>query len=297
MSPPKKHRSRFWFASSVFLAVCLCVLAVLMQHDHTLPYGHQKTHPSPLTKPTPPTPLHSSGALSQKPPSDTSRPTTPPVPSEPVLAPAKPPYKPDFQLPPATQGLAPVLTHIDTQQPVVFLGIDDGAFKDQSVVTLMQQHNIKASLFLSDMFIANNPQFFTQLVAEGSTVQNHTLHHDVRMAKQSYAYQHAEICGMADTIEQYYGKRPVFFRPPGGAYSDTTRRAAYDCGMKAVVTWIAKANGGSMQYQIGNTLRPGDIVLMHFRPEFKQDLEAFIRAQDAAGLHTELLDTAISPVQ
>jgi hypothetical protein len=64
--------------------------------------------------------------------------------------------------------------------------------------------------------------------------------------------------------------------------------------MKAVVTWIAKANGGSMQYQIGNGLRPGDIVLMHFRPEFKQDLQAFINAQDAAGLHTELLEDLVA---
>jgi len=70
------------------------------------------------------------------------------------------------------------------------------------------------------------------------------------------------------------------------------RQAAYDCGMKAVVTWIAKANGGSMQYQIGDKLRAGDIVLMHFRPEFKSDLQAFVDAEKAAGLHTELLEDA-----
>ena len=60
--------------------------------------------------------------------------------------------------------------------------------------------------------------------------------------------------------------------------------------MKAVVLWIAKANGGSMQYQVGNRLRPGDIVLMHFRPEFAQDMQAFVDAEKAAGLHTVLLE-------
>jgi hypothetical protein len=45
-----------------------------------------------------------------------------------------------------------------------------------------------------------------------------------------------------------------------------------------------------MQYQIGNGLRPGDIVLMHFRPEFRSDMQAFVDAENAAGLHTELLE-------
>lgn len=79
-------------------------------------------------------------------------------------------------------------------------------------------------------------------------------------------------------------------RPPGGNYNKDTPRAAAACGMKAVVQWIAKANGGSMQYQIGHGLRAGDIVLMHFRPEFKSDMQAFLDAEKAAGLHTELLE-------
>lgn len=200
----------------------------------------------------------------------------------------------DYTLPPAKDGLAPVVTHLDTKQPVVFLGIDDGAYKDPSVVQIMKDNHIKASLFLAKVFISNNPDFFKQLVDEGSVIEDHTLDHDTQMIKkETYAQQKAEICGMADYEQQHYGKRPLLFRPPGGAYSDTMRKAAYDCGMKAVVTWIAKANGGAMQYQIGHTLRAGDIVLMHFRPEFKQDMAAFVAAENAAGLHTELLEDAI----
>lgn len=208
-------------------------------------------------------------------------------------APDPAPFVADYTLPPAQNGLAPVITTLPTKQKIVFLGIDDGAFKDPSVVSLMQQNHIKASLFLSQLFIANNPDFFKQLVAQGSVVEDHTLHHHTNMTKtQSYDEQKSEICGMADYDAKEYGHRPTLFRPPGGAYSDTMRKAAYDCGMKAVVTWIAKANGGAMQYQVGKTLRPGDIVLMHFRPEFKNDLQAFIDAETAAGLHTELLESA-----
>ena len=201
---------------------------------------------------------------------------------------------PDYSLPSINDGLDQVVYKLATNQNVVFLGIDDGAFKDQSVIDLMKQNHIKASLFLSKAFIAGNPDFFKQLVDLGSFVENHTLSHDVNMVKdQDYMQQKAEICGMSDYIEANYRRRPIFFRPPGGAYSATMLKAAADCGMKAVVTWIAKANGGAMQYQVGNKLRAGDVVLMHFRPEFKQDLQAFIDACNAAGLHTALLEDAI----
>lgn len=209
----------------------------------------------------------------------------PPVKKEAVVVVAP---KPDAYIPPVQGGLAPVLTTINTKQPVVFLGIDDGAYKGPEVVTLLKKYNIKATLFLADAFIHSDPQFFTQI--QGAVIEDHTTTHDLKLATKSLAYQQQEICSMADTEQKYYGRRPILFRPPGGAYTQTTRQAAANCGMRAVVNWIAKANGGSMQYQIGNKLRPGDIVLMHFRPEFKQDLEAFVAAETVAGLHTELLE-------
>jgi hypothetical protein len=61
-------------------------------------------------------------------------------------------------------------------------------------------------------------------------------------------------------------------------------------GLKAIISWEAKANAGHMDYQAGNALRPGDIVLMHFRPEFAAYLAAFRQAQLAAGLEVVLLE-------
>ncbi len=216
----------------------------------------------------------------------TKKPSQPPS-----LPPVPPKPKPDYSLPPITDGLAPVLSRIPTSQPVVFLGIDDGGYKDPNEISLMKANNIKATLFLSNLFILDNPAFFKQLSHEtGAVIEDHTLHHYIDLPYRSLAEQKAEICGEADYMQQEYGRRPVLFRPPGGAYSVTTQRAAAECGMKAIINWIAKANGGSMQYQIGNGLRPGDIVLMHFRPVFAQDMQAFLQAEKAAGLHTELLE-------
>lgn len=204
--------------------------------------------------------------------------------------PAPTPLKPDYILPPIQNGMVPMLTQIPTSQPVVFLGIDDGGYKDPSELQLLKDNNIRATLFLSNAFISDNPDFFKPFLTANTFIEDHTLHHYTNLPRRPYSVQKAEICGEADYMARTYGRRPLLFRPPGGSYNALTLKAAADCGMKAAINWIAKANGGSMQYQIGNKLRPGDIVLMHFRPVFKQDLQAFIQAQNAAGLHTELLE-------
>lgn len=208
-------------------------------------------------------------------------------PTQPAVVPQKPVH--DATIPPVVNGVAPVISHIETKQPVVFLSIDDGANKQPFELQLLKENNVKATLFLADSFIRSNPGFFTDFTTAGFLIEDHTVDHK-NLAAMSLAEQKQEICTMADKLQQYYGRRPILMRPPGGAYNVNTPKAAAACGMKAVVQWIAKANGGSMQYQIGHSLRPGDIVLMHFRPEFKADLTAFLNAQNAAGLHTELLE-------
>lgn len=219
---------------------------------------------------------------------------TPPVDTTTPTVAASPTH--DYTIPPVANGLAPVISRIPTSEKVVFLGIDDGANKQPFELQMMYDNNVKASLFLAWRFIKDNPSFFADFVDEGSVIEDHTLDHKL-LSQLTYDEQKQEICGAADLYKSLYGIRPILFRPPGGDYNLDTPRAAAACGMKAVVLWDAKANGGSMQYQVGHSLRPGDIVLMHFRPEFKQDMQAFLDAQNSAGLHTELLEDWLSQNQ
>ncbi len=201
---------------------------------------------------------------------------------------------PDASIPPVEAGLAPVISRIKTTQPVVFLTIDDGLVKQPLELALLQQNRVRASLFLANLFIHNNPGFFVDFTRAGSLVEDHTVTHP-NMRTLTYAQQKQEICGMADLEQQEFGRRPILFRPPGGAYNTDTQRAAAACGMRAVVNWIAKVDGGAVQYQLAPHLRPGDIVLMHFRSTFAADFAAFVNAMQAAGLHTELLEDWVSP--
>ncbi|VXC25526.1 Polysaccharide deacetylase [Arthrobacter sp. 9V] len=200
-------------------------------------------------------------------------------------------FIPDYQLPPIVGGLAPVITKIETKHPVVFLTIDDGNIKTPESIKLMAEYDLPASLFLTRDTVADNPAFFNAFKAQGSLIENHTVTHNINMVRQwGYQQQLTDMVGMQEYAFQHYGRRPTLFRPPGGAYSNVMRKAVADAGMKAIVTWEAKANAGKMDYQVGNSLRPGDIVLMHFRAEFAADLAAFRAAQLAAGLEVVLLE-------
>lgn len=233
-------------------------------------------------------------------PSGTETPTpAPPAGSAPAPgpeAPAAPPIRrtfvPDYHLPPVVDGLAPVVTRIITSHPVVFLTIDDGNVKTPEMVALMAKFDYPASLFLTKNSIVDNPGFFKAFRKQGSLVENHTVSHNTSMVRDwSYQQQLDDIAGMQDYALQQYGRLPALFRPPGGAYSLAMRQAVAAAGMKAIINWEAKANAGRMDYQVGNALRPGDIVLMHFRPEFAADLAAFREAQLAAGLEVVLLES------
>jgi len=190
----------------------------------------------------------------------------------------------DFTLPPIQNGLAPVITRVITKQPVVFLTIDDGVVKTQESLDLLDEYGYPATLFLTRSAIGGDPDFFKKFQARGDRIQNHTISHNTSMVQQGYEYQLGEITGMQDYIKRHYATTPALFRPPGGAYSNAMRAAVAAAGLKAVIDWECKANAGRMDYQVGNGLRPGDICLMHFRPEFKRDLDAFHQAQKASGL-------------
>jgi peptidoglycan/xylan/chitin deacetylase (PgdA/CDA1 family) len=216
----------------------------------------------------------------------TVEPAVQPQPANPLSAPQpQPPSQPEVTewkgdpqpvpLPAAVQTV-PVISRVQTDKPVIFLGIDDGWFKIPQAHDWLMQHKLPFTLFLEDDAVAGDYNYFQDLQGAGMSIQNHTLTHP-DMTTLDFDQQKNQICATADNYLNVYGQRPTLFRPPFGSFNDLTLQAAAACGMKAVVTWHAKANGGSIQFQDGNThFLPGDIVLMHFRNEFLADMNAFM---------------------
>lgn len=177
----------------------------------------------------------------------------------------------------------PVLYHVDTTKPVVFLTIDDGTFKEQNAAGYMGDRQLPITAFLTLHDIKDNFGYFKQLQQSGTTIENHTSTHP-KLNKFPFETQRNEICSTQDTLQTQYGKRPTLFRPPYGEYNDDTLRAAAVCGIRATILWNVVVQNGALQYQKHPGLKPGDIILLHYKPELKSDLEATLRSIREQGM-------------
>ncbi|MET9321147.1 polysaccharide deacetylase family protein [Streptomyces sp. NPDC003038] len=186
--------------------------------------------------------------------------------SAPVQYAPKPAHKP--QLPQAAPGKVPVVDRIPVPagEKTVFLTFDDGAEKDPEFLRMAADLKLPISMFLTDSVASSDYGHFEKLRDNGSasTINNHTLTHP-NLRTLPFAAQKKEICGQQDRLEKRFGHRPPLFRPPFGNYNDDTLRAASECGVSSLVLWRVSMQINDFQYADGSALRPGDIILAHFR--------------------------------
>ena len=182
---------------------------------------------------------------------------------------------------------------IPTHQRVAFITIDDGWVKSPKALPLLEAAHVPVTLFLEINAIRSNVGYFAPMRQAGAVIEAHTITH-VELKGKPYALQKHEICGSADRLKGFYGRRPVLFRPPFGDKDTTTLRAVRDCGMKAAFFWKETTDKGIVRYQVGHTVQPGDIILMHFRPAFVRDFLAVLRAIARAGLTPARLENYVA---
>ncbi|WP_204046232.1 polysaccharide deacetylase family protein [Acrocarpospora phusangensis] len=201
--------------------------------------------------------------------------------------------------------LPPVISSIPTGRKVVFLTIDDGWEQDPGFAEQVLKQRIPVTVFaMRDAVEARGPidpaafggkfvgaggwSYFQDL---GAPIENHTLTHP-DMRTLGFDGQKAEICGASRAIYRRMGVRPTLFRPPFGNYNTDTLRAAKSCGIEAVLLWTASVQpGGKIAYQTPDKkLHPGDILLLHFRPNLARDFRVLVRKIKRRGFELGNLD-------
>ncbi|MFZ4584417.1 MAG: polysaccharide deacetylase family protein [Acidimicrobiia bacterium] len=169
---------------------------------------------------------------------------------------------------------APVVSRVPTTDKVIFLGIDDGMVRDPAVLEFFRTNKIPFTVFLTKNFASVGEGFWKDAVAAGGVIEGHTATHpDLR--KLSWNQLNNEICKVADAYGKQFGARPTLFRPPYGLYDDRVRATAASCGMKAIVMWKGATNDGRLDLA-ENVLKPGDILLMHWRSDLLDNLKVVV---------------------
>lgn len=183
----------------------------------------------------------------------------------------------------------PVVSHVDTDDPVVFITLDDGWNHDPAAQKLLLDRQVPASLFVLPGAYSYDPGYFRTLLDHGpARMENHTVDHP-DLTTLDAAGQRAQLCGAREKTLAQFGAEPRLARPPYGTYNDLTRTTARACGAKALVTWTHDFTTWGRWTPPTPKLKAGDIVLLHFNDTVADDLTRALAAADAAGLRPAAL--------
>ncbi len=150
------------------------------------------------------------------------------------------------------------VSRIQTNKPVVFITIDDGATVSDQLAKVLDKNHVAVTTFAMPEMLWRARKWYR--ARQNMTFENHTNTH-AHMTTISPRNQKIELCWANKLIKQIVGQRPVLYRPPRGSWSEENRAAMAKCGLKYAVLWSVV---------IENTVpeklefHRGDIILFHY---------------------------------
>jgi peptidoglycan/xylan/chitin deacetylase (PgdA/CDA1 family) len=189
----------------------------------------------------------------------------------------------------APASTLPVVYRVDTNDPVVFITIDDGIVRSRDALKWLQRKRLPVTSFLTTSVARGHYRYFEKMSARGS-LQNHTVSHP---AFDTFGGSlTGQICPVQREIGDRTGTQPWMLRPPYGAGPRLSRvhQAAASCGITHIVMWDAVVDRGRLTTWNGRQLSRGSIMLLHYTPNLKQDLRVAYRAARDQGFTVAALE-------
>lgn len=177
-----------------------------------------------------------------------------------------------------------VVTGIDTKEKIAFLTLDacEGGF-DRDLIKFLKKQNIPATLFVTSMWIDENPKKFLELVQEPLfSIANHGHEHrPLSIAgKKAYGIKGtedaeeilSEVLLNYQKINKITGRESLYFRSGTAHYDDVAVDIVRGLGMEVIGFSVAADGGGTFdKEEIRKNLlqiEPGGIILAHMnRPK------------------------------
>lgn len=177
-----------------------------------------------------------------------------------------------------TQSWEASALSVEKQVAITF---DDGPHSIYTARLLdgLRERDVKASFFLLGQNIAGKEAIVQQMELDGHMIGNHGFSH-VQMNQESVCEAVKQVEKTNDLVEEITGKRPEYFRPPFGSWSEEMES---EVGM-TVALWNLDSldwkyqDTGKVTKAILKEIEPGDIILMH--DVFPTSVEAALQVID-----------------
>jgi peptidoglycan/xylan/chitin deacetylase (PgdA/CDA1 family) len=159
---------------------------------------------------------------------------------------------------------------LDVSQKV-YLTFDDGptpAVTDY-VLKELNKAGAKATFFCIGKNVENHPKLFSEIIAEGHQVGNHTQHHvnGWRTSTEKYL-EEIKRCSEAINSRAYEHRGKALFRPPYGKITRSQIKAIkadYRIVMWSILAydWLPERRNGQCLNNVISHLRKDAIIVMH----------------------------------
>jgi len=210
--------------------------------------------------------------------------------------------KPDSRL------FSPVLRRLPTDEPLVWLTIDDGPSDDtRDMLDLLDAHHARATFFVVGERAAARPELVCEILRRGHTLGNHSHSHpSAWFWALPPARMRTEIARTQETLAAITGTRPRWFRAVVGMANPFVSAPLREHGL-ARVAWSTRGfdsvtrDPARVVARIESGLAPGAIVLLHEgHGRNGEALALLLQRLDALGYRTalpeafEMTDAAIA---
>ncbi len=169
------------------------------------------------------------------------------------------------------------------------------------LLEILRNNNIKATFFLSGIWLINYPDLARAIAAEGHEIANHSLTHP-HMPQITIPEVRNQIVRTDALISNITGQNPYLFRPPYGEYTQSILNELASLGYVTIMWTIDSLdwqNPGAEKIvnRITENIEPGAIILLHqSAPDTLQALQTIITNLRELGYDFGTVTQVIDPI-
>lgn len=152
----------------------------------------------------------------------------------------------------------------------ISITFDDGPNPEftPKVLSLLNDHNAKATFFLIGKNAEKYPELVRQIIAEGHTIGNHSYSHSNNFGFFPSQKVTDELKQTNAILKQITGKEIKMFRPPFGVTNPNIKKALkstrhFSIGWSKRGLDTTNLSGEKILKRITSHLKKGDIILLH----------------------------------
>ncbi len=187
-------------------------------------------------------------------------------------------YQPLAALVGRSGRLLPIYS-VGTDEKKVALSFDAtwGAEYTPRLLDTLAQHQVKATFFLTNIWLEKYPELAKQIAAAGHEIGLHSRSHP-HFSALSEAEMIEELQTNSRLVEEITGYKAELFRPPFGDYNDTVIRTVERLGYRAIqwdvdsLDWMENMTAEEILQRVQKGIKPGSIVLFHNNGRYTADV-------------------------